>query len=124
MFVWGTAPLHVCPVIDPPINEPPEKTGLLPLIPRPNVKLDGQAPANETLIGTFVVGPGKVLVTGPDNVPAPRLSELDATATDPLTLPLVTSTVVSEMVKVHRPPPTDVGAFIVQLPAIGYGVAR
>ena len=58
MFVAGTSPLHVRPLIDPPIIEPPLKKGLLALKKPLTVRLDAQEPANETVIGAFVVGPG------------------------------------------------------------------
>ena len=50
--------MHVRPLIDPPIIEPPRKKGLVALKKPLTVRLDAQEPANETVIGAFVVGPG------------------------------------------------------------------
>jgi hypothetical protein len=86
--------------------------------------LDAHVPVNVTVYLMTVCGPGYALVTGPVSEPLPRFNEPPVTATEPVTLPLFTSTVVSEMVQVHLPPPSGGGTVVVQVPATGRGEVR
>ncbi len=63
-------------------------------------------------------------MTGPLSVPAPRANVPPLMETEPLTVLLLVSIDASEMLNVHRPPPSVRGTTPCQIPPTGNGDVR